>query len=129
MEINLHLPENFRATAQVRQHSIFIDEPLSVGGEDTAPTPTELVAAALAGCTAITLKMYIQHKGFSVKNVAVNVKTEQDEKNRITKFIRYISVEELSADAPKDRLLKVAEACPVHKLLAAGTPIETYWAD
>ena len=60
------------------RHTVRIDEPTAVGGTDTGPSPTRLVAAGLAGCTALTIEMYAERKGWDVGKVEVDVDVTYD---------------------------------------------------
>lgn len=113
---------NFQVKAIIRQHQVLIDEPEEKGGKDTAPTPTEMVCAALAGCTTITLQMYIQHKGWAAAVQSVNVVYETVE--GVGTFRRQVV---LSGYTPEQlpRLTAVANSCPIHKLLSKANPIVT----
>ena len=61
----------FRHMIDVRGHHVTIDEPLDQGGEDSAPSPQEMLAASLASCTAVTMEMYAQRKGWDLGYVEV----------------------------------------------------------
>ena len=65
--------ERFRHEATVRHHIIAIDEPASLGGDDTAASPLEILAASLAACTAATVEMYAERKGWQLGEVEVEV--------------------------------------------------------
>ena len=75
-----------RHTVQVRDHQIAVDEPQSSGGEDTGPSPQELLAVSLASCTAITMEMYAARKGWDVGHVEVDVEYSPAERGCPTKF-------------------------------------------
>ena len=115
---------DFEMKAQVRNHTVIIDEPLESGGQDKAPTPTEYVCIALASCTTATLKMYINHKGLTINKLSVEVEkiTTEDKKNI---FKRKIYAEGPFDAAIRERLLAIANKCPVHKILEAANTIET----
>ena len=102
------------------------DEPKKVGGGNTAPNPMELLLSALGACTVITLQMYAERKGWQLKEVNIELEfaleAAQSGKNHINRVIRLTG--ELDG-AQKERLLKVAEACPVHKLLIGAIEIST----
>jgi putative redox protein len=103
-------------------HTVRIDEPASAGGADTGPSPTRLVAAALAGCTAVTMEMYAERKGWDVGAIEVDVDVEYDDASPLSFAVTLRLPRELS-DEQIERLLAVAGKCPVHKLLAAETPV------
>ena len=104
------------------RHSLRVDEPTAVGGADTGPSPTRLVAAGLAGCTAITIEMYAERKGWDVGKVEVDVDVTYDEFAPLSFAVTLRLPAELS-DEQRQRLLVVAAKCPVHKLLAGGTVV------
>lgn len=114
--------QNYRVKGVVRNHEVYLDEPVDKGGGDTAPGPTELVCTALAACTTITLQMYIQRKEWQVKVISVSVNYEKTEKG--PGFDRQIILGGAD-DQQQTRLLAIANACPIHKLLSVANTIET----
>ena len=107
----------FRHTVQVRDHQLSVDEPLHVGGHDTAPSPQELLAVSLASCTAITMEMYAARKGWQLGHVEVACEYRPAERGCPTKFEL---VMRLPADLPEEqleRLRVIAAKCPVHRVL------------
>src|SRR5438067_1598528 len=76
----------FTHRIDVRQHQLTADEPSENGGNDEAPTPQELLAASLASCTAITLEMYAERKGWDIGTIAVDCEYEQAERGSPTEF-------------------------------------------
>jgi putative redox protein len=103
-------------------HALVVDEPLEAGGKDTGPSPTRLVAAGLAGCTAVTIEMYAERKGWDVGRVEVDVDVTYDEFAPISFAVTLRLPAELS-DEQRARLLTVAGKCPVHKILAGEMPV------
>jgi putative redox protein len=107
----------FRHTVQVREHQLTVDEPLDSGGEDAGPDPQELLAVSLASCSAITMEMYAQRKGWDIGHVEVDVQYSPAERGCPTKFELVLR---LGEDLPEDqvqRLLTIAAKCPVHRVL------------
>lgn len=96
------------------------------GGLDTGPNPHDLIAAGLAACTTQTLRLYARRKGWALGAVRVEVDwRRRPDQVPADLFERRIT---LPADLQPDqrqRLLEIAEACPVHKLLTAGAAVET----
>ena len=103
-------------------HTLRIDEPTAAGGTDTGPSPTRLVAAGLAACTAITIEMYAERKGWDVGAVEVDVDVDYDEFAPLSFAVTLRLPAELSEEQ-RARLLVVARKCPVHKLLVGETPV------
>lgn len=106
-------------------NSIIADEPVDKGGGDKGFSPKELLAAALAACTSATLRMYADQKKWPLEEVKIEVdleRNESDDKTVINRKIEFIG--NLSVDQRK-RLLAVAGACPIHKILSNPIEINT----
>jgi putative redox protein len=103
-------------------HMVRIDEPSAAGGTDTGPSPTRLLAASLAGCTAITIEMFAERKGWEVGPVEVDVEVEYRDSAPLSFAVTLRLPSELS-DEQRQRLLAVAGKCPVHKLIAGETEV------
>jgi putative redox protein len=103
-------------------HTIVVDEPIEAGGADTGPSPTRLVAASLASCTAVTIEMYAQRKGWDVGKVEIDVDATYEGSAPLSFAVTLRLPAELS-DEQRERLLTIASKCPVHKLLAGETPV------
>jgi putative redox protein len=103
-------------------HTIRIDEPREAGGADTGPSPTRLVAAALASCIAVTIEMYAERKGWDVGAVEVDVDAEYEGHAPLSFAVALRLPTDLS-DEQRQRLLEIAAKCPVHKVLADETPV------
>lgn len=103
-------------------HELIVDEPADRGGTDTGPRPTQLLAASLAGCTAITVEMYAERKGWDVGKVEAEVDVVYDGHvpSRFSVALRLPP--ELDAEQ-RERLLKIAAHCPVHKVLAGEATV------
>src|ERR1041384_2088279 len=76
----------FTQEVTIRQHELTADEPSEQGGDDEGPSPQELLAASLASCTAITMEMYANRKGWDVGEVVVDVEYEPAHRGSPTKF-------------------------------------------
>jgi putative redox protein len=107
----------YRHEIAIRNHGVAADEPTEHGGQDSAPSPQELLAASLASCTAITMEMYAQRKGWELPDVQVEVDYQPAERGCPTRFEL---VMKLPADLPEEqakRLMTIAAKCPVHRAL------------
>jgi putative redox protein len=107
----------FRHTIDVRHHHLAVDEPEDQGGDDTAPSPQELLAASLASCTAVTLEMYAQRKGWDIGYVEVECEYTPAERGCPTKFDLIMRLPENASDEQVERLKVIAAKCPVHRTL------------
>ncbi len=103
-------------------HRLIVDEPEVAGGTDAGPAPTRLVAAGLASCISITMEMYAQRKDWDLGAVEVVVDIEYDGYVP-TSFTASVHLPEALDAEQRERLLKIAEKCPVHKLLANETEV------
>jgi putative redox protein len=107
----------YRHMVDIRSHHISADEPLDAGGDDTAPSPQELLAASLASCTAITMEMYAQRKGWDLGYVEVECDYTPAERGCPTKFELIMRLPEDATDEQMERLKIIAAKCPVHRTL------------
>ena len=103
-------------------HEIVVDEPPDRGGTDTGPRPTQLLAASLAGCTAITVEMYADRKGWDVGPIEVTVEMGYEGPVPNSFDVQMALPAELDAEQ-RQRLLVIATKCPVHKVLAGEATV------
>jgi putative redox protein len=103
-------------------HTLVVDEPVEVGGTDTGPRPTQLLAASLASCTAITVEMYADRKGWDVGSLEVDVEVAYDGPMPSTFAVALKLSRELSEEQRR-RLLVIAAKCPVHKILVGEASV------
>jgi putative redox protein len=116
-----------RFQVQVNAHGtqFLSDEPVEVGGLGMGPSPYELVAAGLGACTAMTLKLYAENKGWPLKHVRVAVRHDKVQgQTPVDQFSRRIAVEGVDAEQAA-RLIEIAGKCPVHRTLEAGSKVVT----
>lgn len=103
-------------------HSLVVDEPAEMGGADEGPSPVRVLGASLAACTAITMEMYAERKGWDLGAVEVEVEIEYDGPAPRAFTVKL----ELPADLDEEqrkRLRVVAGKCPVHKALSVPVTI------
>jgi len=104
---------------EIREHRLIADEPEEKGGTDTGPKPTELLAASLAACTAITIEMYADRKEWELGRVEVAADFTEGTTDSPARFQVKISVPAELDDDQRERILVIAGKCPVHRALAA----------
>ena len=109
--------ENLRHDVRVRSHTITADEPADHGGDDSGPSPQELLAASLASCTAITMEMYAKRKGWDVAGLTVNVEYAPAERGHPTTFGLVMKMPAHLSEEQVERLQVIAAKCPVHRTL------------
>jgi putative redox protein len=103
-------------------HKIVVDEPTELGGGDTGPPPTRLLAASLAGCTAITIELYAERKGWELGEIEVDVDVEY-EKQAPASFEVTLGLPAGLSDDQRERLLAIAAKCPVHRVISSEMPV------
>ena len=121
------IPPSIKATARrsgtfthsvsIRDHQLVVDEPHSRGGDDEGPSPEELLAASLASCTAITVEMYAQRKGWEVGPVEIDVRFSPAERGCPTKFELVLHLPASLSDEQVANLRVIAAKCPIHRTL------------
>ena len=114
---------NYQVQLENGRHKFSADEPKELGGADTAPAPDELLEASLASCTAITLRMYADRKGWMIPTIEVSVSLERIEGKTV--FTRQITIQGEVAEEQRQRLLQIAKACPVSKTLLGEIEINS----
>jgi len=103
---------------------VIADEPIALGGKDLGFSPKELLASALAACTSATLRMYADRKGWELDEVKLEIELEFDSNGNKTAINRKMELTGNLDEAQKAILLKVANSCPIHKILS--NPIEIH---
>ena len=129
----------YRTEVLANGHPLVADEPLLLGGTNTGPTPYELLSSALGACTSITLRMYADRKGWPLEATEVRLTHEKTHcedcrypdrpSSRIDHFMREISLEGPLDEAQRDRLLAIADRCPVHRTMKGQAKITTTLTD
>lgn len=125
----------FAAEIRAGEHGLIADEGEDVGGEDFGPSPYQYLSVALASCTVMTLQMYARRKKWPLENVLVHIDYDKryaedckncpDETNRIDVFRRKIVLEGDLDEAQTQRLMEIADKCPVHRTLHSAIEIES----
>lgn len=121
------------------RHRLMADEPGSVGGLDTGPSPYDYLSAALGACTTMTLRMYADFKKITLGKVTVEVRhgkvpaahcedcgeVAEGKSGKIDRFERIISVEGEADPDLQQKILEIADKCPVHRTLEGGAAVVT----
>ncbi len=115
-------------------HQLFADEPLPIG-DDEGPTPYDLLLAGLGACTSMTVRMYANKKGWPLERVEVSLRHKrihaedcaecETKKGWISHIDRTITLVGDLDDGQRERLLAIAERCPVHQTLTSEVDIAT----
>lgn len=128
--------EAFLTRIKAGDFQLIADEPEEIGGQNRGPSPYELLGASLAACTTMTLRMYADRKKWPLEGVKVHVDYEADyvsdiqncetEKRRLGRFIRRIELLGALDEKQSQRLMQIADKCPVHRTLSSGVDIHTH---
>jgi len=121
-------------------HVLRADEPPTVGGDDTGPTPYGLLSAALGACTTMTLRMYANRKQWPLDEVSVTIAHQkihakdceacETETGKVDRFDRTLRIEGPSlSDEQRQRLVEIADRCPVHRTLHSEVEVRTRLED
>jgi putative redox protein len=103
-------------------HTLVVDEPVAGGGTDIGPRPTLLLAASLASCTAVTMEMYAERKGWEIGRVEVDVEVDY-EGAAPSSFGVSLRLPAGLSEEQRRRLVTIAAKCPVHRVIATETPV------
>lgn len=102
---------------EIRDHRLTTDEPKGSGGADAGPSPQELLAASLASCSAITMEMYAERKGWDIGDVAIDVSYEPAHRGSPTRFEMVVRLPKELPEEQRERLMQIVAKCPVHRTL------------
>ena len=131
--------DSFTTHIQTKQHSLIADEPVAVGGNNFGPSPYDLLSSSLAACTSMTLKMYANRKGWDLQKVEVHIDHNKDyliesedheaandsKKRKADIFNRLLNITGELNQQQLDRLLEIADRCPVHRSLHGQVVVRT----
>ena len=116
---------DFQVQITSGNHSFLADEPFALQGADTGPDPYSLLLSALVSCTSITLKMYAGRKGWPLEDAEVECRLTRSDAAARPEIERVIILKGDLNEEQKQRLLQIASACPVHKMLSSGNTIHS----
>lgn len=117
----------YQQTVSVGPHQLIADEPESMGGSDAGPAPFDYLLAGLGACTSMTLRMYAELKKLPLDSVSVTLTHEKidvdgSKQDRIT---RRITLHGDLTPEQRQRMLEIANRCPVHRTLTGNLQIES----
>jgi putative redox protein len=116
--------EKYTHDVKAGDHTLTVDEPVTSGGQDLGPSPQELLAASLASCTAVTMEMYAERKGWDTSGLSVDVEYTPAERGCPTKFELVLKMPAHLDEEQIERLKVIAAKCPVHRTLEGEVMFE-----
>lgn len=118
--------EKYYTTVIAGENQMITDEPVESGGGNKGFNPYEILATSLASCTAATLRMYIDRKGWDIPEINVEIDLENFPKTKLAQFTRVIDFGQTNIEPEwQEKISKIADACPVHKILTNQIEIFT----
>jgi putative redox protein len=114
----------FQVSVQTGGHSFLMDEPVAVGGLDSGPNPFDMLCAAMASCTLMTMKLYANRKGWNLDGLDVGVTHRKGSAGARDRFECALELGN-ATDEQREALLRIAQRCPVHLLLESGADAPT----
>lgn len=114
----------FQVRVQTGPHSFLMDEPAAVGGLDSGPNPFDMLCAAMASCTLMTMKLYAKRKGWTLDGLDVGVTHHKGTAGARDRFECALGLGN-ATDEQREALLRIAQRCPVHLLLESGADAPT----
>jgi len=118
--------QNYLATISWRNGTLLMDEPTTVGGQDLGPDPFSALLASLGSCVLVTLRMYIDRKGWDIPEIYISLNmSQQSNPDLETTITRDITFSTNISDEQRERLLVIADKCPISKILKNKVTINT----
>ena len=113
-------PRKYKTEISNGKTTIIADEPTESGGEDLGMAPTELLLSALGACKAMTMRMYADHKGWDLQHADIELSLDitRSEKQQTTYVNCHIALKGDLDEKQRQRLLTIADRCPIHKILS-----------
>ena len=111
--------DKYRTEIRASGHTVIADEPVAVGGKDEGVNPNELLLASLGTCTAMTLRMYADRKKWPVDSICVDLTMDivKGNEQQTTYIKRHIRIEGEVTDEQRQRMLQIADSCPLHRIM------------
>jgi putative redox protein len=116
--------EGYTHEVEIDGHELIADEPEESGGANRGPSPTRLLAGALASCTAITIEMYADRKGWDLGQIEVVADMEYGQPAVPRSFLVTLKLPKELSEEQQQRLGVIAGKCPVHRVLSRDAQVE-----
>ncbi|SFW55083.1 putative redox protein [Sinomicrobium oceani] len=117
--------QQYKTEIQAGNHIIMADEPVEVGGQDLGFTPTELLESSLAACTAMTIRMYADRKGWGLEKVEIKVGFKRKMTTGEVTFKKEIRLFGNLNREEQEKLLEIGSKCPIEKMITGNITVES----
>lgn len=117
--------QKYKTELQVNNHIIIADEPVEVGGKDLGFTPSELLQSSLASCSAMTIRMYADRKGWDLEKVEIEVGFKRNISTGEVTFKKEIKLYGNLTDDEQEKLLEMGSKCPIEKMIKGTILVES----
>ncbi|MBW8243680.1 OsmC family protein [Muricauda oceani] len=118
--------QKYKTEIQAGNHIVIADEPEDVGGGNLGFTPTELLESSLASCTAMTLRMYADRKGWDLEKVEIKVGFKRNMATGEVTFMKEIQLFGNLQPEERERLLEMGSKCPIEKMITGTISVTSY---
>jgi putative redox protein len=116
--------DHYKTHLNAGENSLIADEPANKGGTELGFSADELLLSGLGACTAITLRMYADRKGWALEEAKVHLSLERDKQKNITNITCAVELVGDLSESEKERLIAIAKKCPTHQLLTNPIAID-----
>lgn len=119
--IRISTENGLRHSIEIGEHLLHTDVPVELGGEASGPEPHDLFDAAIGACKALTLMLYAKQKGMPLESLDVRVsRDDSEERKGIYRLAVQLDLHGTLNEAQREQLLRIADKCPVHKLVTSS---------
>ena len=118
----------YQQSVRIGSHHLIADEPISAGGGDAGPAPYDYLLAALGSCTSMTLRMYAERKAIQLSAISVELtheKIDTESAGKIDHITRRITLTGELSPEQSQRMLEIANKCPVYRTLSGSIRIDS----
>ncbi|MFT3850755.1 MAG: OsmC family protein [Propionivibrio sp.] len=118
----------YQQTVRAGRHELVADEPIDAGGDDAGLAPYDFLMAALGACTSMTLRMYAERKGLPLKRIHVDLRHEKistADQPPVDRIERVITLDGELTPEQRQRMLEIANKCPMYRTLTSNIQIES----